>query len=84
MVAQVVLVLIAERRIQAPAVHPHVAFGVVGQLGRFVEGDRLGYGLRGLRCVGPVVAVAAQRHDRLGLVQPGQPLVEVGLEPVLT
>ncbi len=38
-VVQSVLVLVSERRVQAIAVHPDIAFGVMGALSRFVECD---------------------------------------------
>ncbi len=83
-VVQAGVVLVAERRVQARAVHADIAFGVMGELGRLVEGDDLGVGRVGLVSLLPVVAIAAESHDGLGFIKPGQPLVEIGLEPVLS
>ncbi len=79
-------------RVQRALVEVDVGAGVAGVLGRFVEADQAGavLGARvgadavaGLVLGNPVVAVAAQGQDGLGLVQVGELLVEVLLEPVL-
>ncbi len=78
--------------IERALVEIDVRAGVAGVLGGLVEADPRGavllVGVQPLAMTvlvagNPVVAVAAQRHDGLGLVQVRQLLVEVLLEPVL-